>query len=121
MKARYFCENCGAEVRSGASHCPSCGRTFTAVRCPQCGFEGTSAAFSRGCPSCGYMEEKKAVQGSASPASRPVKRPTRRTYSARFYRVAGFVLLGLVAALVTLRHRSNISRLLAGTEHAFRK
>ena len=59
MKARYFCENCGAEVRPGASSCPSCGRVFTAVRCPECGFEGRASEFARGCPSCGFMEHKK--------------------------------------------------------------
>lgn len=31
------------------------------------------------------------------------------------------VFAALVAALITLKHRSNISRLLAGTEHGFRK
>jgi hypothetical protein len=98
MKARYFCENCGAEVRPGASCCPSCGRVFTAVRCPECGFEGRASEFVRGCPSCGFMEQKKIEP----PPPRPVEKRIRRSFSARFYRIAGIVLLALVVILVAL-------------------
>jgi len=114
MKARYFCENCGAEVRAGAASCPSCGRVFTAVRCPQCGFEGRAPDFARGCPSCGFMEEKKSAppgkgtpkSGAPRPAAvRSARRrpaPSRASLSPRFYRVAGIVLLALVVILVAL-------------------
>jgi hypothetical protein len=106
MKARYFCENCGAEVRPGASSCPSCGRMFTAVRCPECGFEGRASEFAGGCPSCGFMEQKKAEPSPArAPRSAPTSRSprrVRRTLSARFYRVAGIILLALVVALLAL-------------------
>jgi uncharacterized membrane protein YvbJ len=98
MKARYFCENCGVEVRPGASSCPSCGRVFTAVRCPECGFEGRASEFARGCPSCGFMEQKKLQPLPA----RPAEKRSRRTFSARFYRIAGVVLLALVVILVAL-------------------
>jgi uncharacterized membrane protein YvbJ len=98
MKARYFCENCGAEVRPGASSCPSCGRVFTAVRCPECGFEGRASEFAKGCPSCGFMEQKKL---ELLPA-RPVEKRSQRTFSARFYKVAGIVLLALVVILVAV-------------------
>jgi uncharacterized membrane protein YvbJ len=98
MKARYFCENCGVEVRPGASSCPSCGRVFTAVRCPECGFEGRASEFAMGCPSCGFMEQKK-----ADPLpSRLVEKRNRRSFSARFYRIAGIVLLALAVILVAL-------------------
>ncbi|GAB6393056.1 MAG: hypothetical protein MdMp014T_2429 [Treponematales bacterium] len=51
--ARFFCDNCGAEVPLAAPECPACGRPFSAVRCPQCGFSGGEAAFKAGCPACG--------------------------------------------------------------------
>jgi hypothetical protein len=102
MKARYFCENCGAEVRPGASSCPSCGRVFTAVRCPECGFEGRASEFARGCPSCGFMVQKKNETPPPLPPPRPAAPRHRRTFSARFYRIAGIVLLALVVILVAL-------------------
>ncbi len=98
MKARYYCEYCGVEVRPGAISCPSCGRVFTAVRCPECGFEGKASQFAHGCPSCGYMEKKKAeAPARASPAPRP-----KRTLSRGFYTVAGIVLAALVVALLVV-------------------
>jgi len=97
MKARYFCENCGKEVSPGASTCPWCGRAFTAVRCPECGFEGKAADFRTGCPVCGFNQPVPAA--SSAPAPRP---PRKSVLSARFYRIAGVVLLGLIAALLCL-------------------
>ena len=35
---KFFCENCNAEVRRDAVICPHCGRFFSTVRCPSCGF-----------------------------------------------------------------------------------
>ncbi len=55
-KAKFFCENCGAEVEQNAKFCRSCGRFFTSVRCPACGCIGIAAAFTSGCPSCGYAD-----------------------------------------------------------------
>jgi hypothetical protein len=51
---RFFCENCGAEVPLSARHCPHCGREFSQVRCPACGFVGDDSLFKNGCPHCGY-------------------------------------------------------------------
>jgi hypothetical protein len=34
--------------------CPHCGRVFTAVRCPECGYVGQARDFGAGCPNCGY-------------------------------------------------------------------
>ncbi|MGD0725766.1 MAG: zinc-ribbon domain-containing protein [Spirochaetia bacterium] len=97
MKARYFCENCGKEVRPGASTCPWCGRVFTAVRCPECGFEGKASDFRTGCPSCGFNQQVPAAARAAPP------RPRRRALpSARFYRIAGAILLVLLIALIGL-------------------
>jgi predicted RNA-binding Zn-ribbon protein involved in translation (DUF1610 family) len=53
-ESKFFCENCGAEVRHNTKICPKCGRFFSAVRCPKCAFTGDAALFRQGCPSCGY-------------------------------------------------------------------
>jgi len=54
MSARFFCDNCGTEVKRNAVRCTKCGRYFAFVRCPQCGFTGEEGLFSKGCPVCGY-------------------------------------------------------------------
>ncbi|MDR2467338.1 MAG: hypothetical protein LBD22_00035 [Spirochaetaceae bacterium] len=64
---RFFCDHCGSEVDAGENRCPSCGRFFAAVRCPQCGFSGEEAAFQGGCPSCGYSSR----QGSSAKKQAP--------------------------------------------------
>ncbi len=112
MKARFFCESCGAEVRHSERKCPSCGKTFTAVRCPRCGFEGGAKQFARGCPECGYLNVvPPAGEGAGDPpAARPRKiRPRTRAFSlprfklsTRFYRIALFLLVGLLIALVAV-------------------
>ncbi len=63
-RSRFYCENCGKEVRASAKVCPHCGRFFSAVRCPVCGFTGESRQFLQGCPSCGYA-------GATGQADRP--------------------------------------------------
>ena len=57
--AKFFCENCGAEVPQNARMCRKCGRFFSSVRCPKCGATGDASIFKKGCPTCGY-----AVTGS---------------------------------------------------------
>lgn len=52
--AKFFCENCGAEVSENARVCRYCGRFFSSVRCPQCGASGPASMFDKGCPRCGY-------------------------------------------------------------------
>ncbi|GHU59504.1 hypothetical protein FACS189444_4900 [Spirochaetia bacterium] len=56
---RFFCDNCGTEVKRDASSCSHCGRLFASVRCPACGFEGAEDLFSKGCPRCGYSTAKR--------------------------------------------------------------
>ncbi len=56
MKLRYFCDLCGTEVPKNTIRCPSCGRYFTAIQCPRCGFRGEEKDFAQGCPRCGYMK-----------------------------------------------------------------
>ena len=53
-RSRFFCENCGSEVRPDSKVCPSCGRFFSAVRCPNCDYTGDGKEFLHGCPNCGY-------------------------------------------------------------------
>lgn len=65
---KFFCENCGKEVKRNARFCPHCGRIFASVRCPSCNFFGTSSQFANGCPKCGYAfhptKEKKQADTS---------------------------------------------------------
>ncbi|MDR1100091.1 MAG: hypothetical protein LBL28_06375 [Treponema sp.] len=71
---RFFCENCGAEVDRNTKNCPSCGRFFSSVRCPSCGFTGAEGLFSGGCPVCGYSAP---LPGHSGGASRGKKFPGR--------------------------------------------
>jgi len=112
MKARYFCESCGAEVRPSEKTCPACGKTFTAVKCPRCGFEGGARQFARGCPACGYLNvippaEDQPVADSRSPRrARPARARgfslPRLELSRRFYWIAILLLVLLLLALVTV-------------------
>lgn len=51
---KYFCEHCGREVKGNAKVCPHCGRFFSSVKCPRCGYSGRPEDFTGGCPVCGY-------------------------------------------------------------------
>jgi uncharacterized membrane protein YvbJ len=99
-KARYFCESCGAEVHAGASTCPSCGSVFTAVRCPECGYEGRAPEFRSGCPVCGYRARSMG-SAAADPAD---SGPAKRGLPPAFYRAAvivlGVLIIGLIIVLV---------------------
>lgn len=53
-ETKFFCENCGTEVKHNAKICSKCGRFFSAVRCPCCAYMGEAALFRQGCPNCGY-------------------------------------------------------------------
>jgi uncharacterized membrane protein YvbJ len=66
---QFFCEVCGAEGPSDAKKCPGCGRLFTSVRCPNCGFAGEEALFRNGCPGCGYS-----TSGAAKILPKPEKK-----------------------------------------------
>ena len=57
QKAKFFCENCGAEVPADAHMCKNCGRFFSSVRCPNCGASGSASKFAKGCPVCGYATD----------------------------------------------------------------
>ena len=53
-EAKFFCESCNSEVPRNSRVCPTCGKFFAAVRCPQCGRTGSNEDFKNGCPTCGY-------------------------------------------------------------------
>ena len=53
-EAKFFCESCGSEVPRNSKTCPTCGKFFASVRCPQCGRIGSNEDFINGCPTCGY-------------------------------------------------------------------
>ena len=65
-EAKFFCESCGSEVPRNSRVCPTCGKFFASVRCPQCGKTGTNDDFKKGCPSCGYAVNPDLANSSAS-------------------------------------------------------
>jgi len=98
--ARYFCEACGAEVHAGASTCPSCGSIFTAVRCPECGYEGRAPEFRAGCPVCGYHAKPMGSTLVEPAAGGPAKRGMPPAFYKAAIIVLGVLILGLVIVLV---------------------
>jgi len=91
---RYFCEHCGAEVKANARVCPRCGRFFSSVKCPKCGFVGESDDFRAGCPICGY------ALGTNNGAPDPIKPPPETTGLPLWTWLLG--LFVFVAALILL-------------------
>jgi len=86
-------------VHAGASTCPSCGSVFTAVRCPECGYEGRAPEFRSGCPVCGYRT-KSAGSVPAPAGSKPAKPGLPPVFYRAAIIVLGVLILGLVALLV---------------------
>lgn len=64
-EAKFFCESCGSEVPRQSKFCPTCGKFFMSVRCPNCGKIGTNDDFKNGCPDCGYAVDKTAAAVTA--------------------------------------------------------
>jgi hypothetical protein len=126
MKLRFFCEQCGTEVPRNTERCPACGRYFTAIQCPQCGFQGSESDFASGCPTCGYMRSSgqgpAAAQGGGRSRRRGGGARSRRGAAARrkaragagtgvdggggpppaVYKIMGLVLLALLGVLVAV-------------------
>jgi len=86
--------------------CPSCGSVFTAVRCPECGYEGRAPEFNAGCPVCGFRTREKgaASQGGARRERdrEPGRAPRKKGLPALFYRVSIIVLAALIVGLVVI-------------------
>jgi RNA polymerase subunit RPABC4/transcription elongation factor Spt4 len=94
-KPRYYCENCGTEVRKDARVCPKCGRFFSSVKCPRCGYVGEADDFAAGCPVCGYADV-------ANAAPEPLGDPPRAAPPPPWwsYPLAAAVVLALVLLLL---------------------
>ena len=104
----FYCENCGSPVSLKAASCPTCGRNFESVKCPECGFTGRAVLFSDGCPSCGFMSR---LRGSGSGmvevdlerdtllSPEPEASSVRKGLPAWAYTV---ITLGLIGALIAL-------------------
>ena len=126
-KAKFFCENCGAEGPADAHMCKNCGRFFSSVRCPNCGASGSASKFAKGCPVCGYAtdsgtfnieayseEEKEEVRRRLSDAEQKKIKGAFAAYELKrargsgsalplwVYAVTLTVLFGVVAAVVKL-------------------
>lgn len=82
--------------------CPACGRFFSAVRCPRCGFSGASSSFVLGCPVCGYSEPPRsdAASEGESPATR--ERPARPLPLWIWLAALGALVLAVAALAGTL-------------------
>ena len=42
----------------GSARCPHCGKYFSSVQCPRCGYKGDERDFDAGCPECGSQRVK---------------------------------------------------------------
>jgi hypothetical protein len=114
MKLRFFCDLCGTEVPRNTIRCPNCGRYFTAIQCPRCGFQGEEKDFVTGCPSCGYMKATTATGrnvGRRDGVKRSKDAPPRRPKAveepgpappAGLYRLIGLILAAILIALVVI-------------------
>jgi hypothetical protein len=76
---RFFCENCGEEVKEDDDLCPRCGAIFAAIKCPRCGFRGKVHEFRRGCPSCGFLGEDRVRATSTAPEPDAGETPSPKT------------------------------------------
>jgi ssDNA-binding Zn-finger/Zn-ribbon topoisomerase 1 len=94
-KPHFFCENCGAEVPLHAKRCPGCGRFFSSVRCPSCGFTGEESLFAKGCPSCGYSVTPSSAATTKSAGIRPAA-----ALPLWVYLVSAAILAGIFALLL---------------------
>ena len=68
-EAKFFCESCGSEVPRNSKTCPTCGKFFASVRCPQCGRIGNNEDFKNGCPTCGYAVNPESLYGHGNSVS----------------------------------------------------
>lgn len=54
-----------------AASCPGCGRFFSAVKCPRCGFSAPASSFKAGCPVCGYSQPPVPAEASLGRRDQP--------------------------------------------------
>jgi RNA polymerase subunit RPABC4/transcription elongation factor Spt4 len=96
MGDRFFCENCGAEVKRDSKTCPQCGLSFADVLCLSCGFSGEPRLFTAGCPVCGAP----ASPAPAGKAPKPGRRSAPRQRPAAAPPVWSYLLAILVFAAI---------------------
>lgn len=65
-EAKFFCQCCGSEVPRKSKFCPTCGKFFASVLCPNCGHTGKTEDFIKGCPECGYAVGKDNSSGGSN-------------------------------------------------------
>jgi ssDNA-binding Zn-finger/Zn-ribbon topoisomerase 1 len=97
-EAKFFCDNCGVQVKRDAVVCPSCGRFFSSVRCPKCGYTAKASRFLYGCPKCGYAPAKS--DGASSRPAPQAKAKTAAPPSVWAYIITACVVIAAVAALI---------------------
>jgi len=95
-KPHFFCESCGAEVRKDARVCPRCGRFFSSVKCPKCGYVGEADDFALGCPACGYAL-------AANSAPEPIRPPAVPAPPLPWWAFLVAALVILLLSIVLLR------------------
>ncbi|GHV92741.1 hypothetical protein AGMMS50268_32440 [Spirochaetia bacterium] len=101
-KPRFFCDNCGAEVKQNTKSCPQCGRFFASVRCPKCGFTGSEDLFRSGCPACGYSASEALPENSPEGRGTRPKADRREAVGALpiwVYILTGLVMIGVFAIM----------------------
>ena len=106
---KFFCDNCGTQVKKNETRCPKCGRYFRSVKCPSCGLSGSPELFNDGCPSCGYAKENfDSVPENYDAADFEPGKPAKKSgfFSERFYRRAIPVLVLIIIALIILLVRT---------------
>jgi predicted amidophosphoribosyltransferase len=97
-RPRYYCENCGTEVKKDARFCPRCGKFFSSVKCPKCDHIGEADDFASGCPVCGYADRANAAPEAWKAAPQPAAALPWWTYPA----AAALVLVLVVLLLRSL-------------------
>ena len=97
MKSKFYCAECGKEVKGNADSCPHCGTAFGAVRCPQCSFEGKLGLFRTGCPACGFKTDGDGQKSEVIKEHTGIN-ATKRKGTSLSFRIA--VVMGLLLIVI---------------------
>ena len=99
MKTRYFCANCGREVRPEATSARAACVSSRPFAARGAGSRARTDEFSAGCPACGHL--RPTLGDAPSPARAAARAATgpqaARAPSREFYLVAGIGLSALAA------------------------
>jgi predicted RNA-binding Zn-ribbon protein involved in translation (DUF1610 family) len=90
----FYCENCGRKVPAGLASCPGCRQEFDSVRCPVCGFTGSSEEFKSRCPDCGYT--------GVTEFSTETNKKIKKQFSPLLYKILIVVLVITLFILIRL-------------------